>query len=61
MNPSRIIAAALLMVVAAFPKTTIVSPENASPLEKLAAREVRRYFYLRTGELAPVVTRKSVV
>ncbi len=34
---------------------TIVVSKEASPLETLAAREVRRYLYLRTGELAPVV------
>ena len=32
----------------------IVQPEQASPLEKLAAREVRRYLYLRTGRLVSI-------
>ncbi len=32
----------------------IAYPENSSSLEILAAREVRRYIYLRTGELLPV-------
>ena len=32
----------------------IVSPDRASPLETLAAREVRRYVYLRTGRLLPI-------
>jgi hypothetical protein len=35
---------------------TIVSPAGASGLEQLAAREVRRYFYLRTGKVLPIVT-----
>jgi hypothetical protein len=34
----------------------ILTPAKASPLETLAAREVRRYTYLRTGRLLPVVT-----
>ena len=34
---------------------SIVAPVSASPLEQLAAREVRRYIYLRTGQLLPVV------
>ncbi len=33
----------------------IVSPRDASVLETLAAREVRRYVYLRTGKLLPIV------
>ena len=33
---------------------TIVHPHGASDLERRAAREVRRYIYLRTGELLPV-------
>ena len=32
----------------------IVSPVNATDLEYLAAKEVRRYLYLRTGELLTV-------
>ena len=38
----------------AAPGTAILYPENCSDLEILAAREVRRYIYLRTGELLPV-------
>jgi len=34
--------------------TTIVCPRDASPLVALAAREVRRYVYVRTGELLPI-------
>jgi hypothetical protein len=33
---------------------TIVHPQDASPLEMLAAREVCRYIYLRTGMLLPI-------
>ncbi len=33
----------------------ILTPPNASGLETLAAREVRRYLYLRTGRLAPIL------
>ncbi len=32
----------------------IISPSGASGLETLAAREVRRYIYLRTGRLLPI-------
>jgi hypothetical protein len=39
---------------AAFEPVVIVSPRGASPLESLAAREVRRYLYLRTGRLLPI-------
>ncbi len=34
----------------------IVTPKEASPLEALAAREIRRYVYLRTGTLSPIET-----
>ncbi len=34
---------------------TIVSPSDATAVEDLAAKEVRRYVYLRTGELLPLV------
>src|ERR1017187_622905 len=41
---------------AAQPKPpTIVSPRDASWMEQLAAREVRRYVYLRTGRLLPIM------
>jgi len=33
---------------------TIIYNENASDLEQLAAKEVRRYLYLRSGQLLPV-------
>ncbi|HUU29799.1 MAG TPA: hypothetical protein VM123_18510 [archaeon] len=34
---------------------SIVSPEGASFAESLAAREIRRYLFLRTGKLLPIV------
>lgn len=41
------------------PKTagdvTIVCPKDASMPERLAAKEIRRYIYLRTGSLLPIV------
>src|ERR1022692_3385215 len=36
--------------------TIIISPRVASWMEQLAAREVRRYVYLRTGQLLPMMT-----
>jgi len=59
MNIKAILAGVLS---AAFPAATvlagvtIVTPPQASDLETLAAREVRRYFYQRTGELAPIIS-----
>lgn len=35
-------------------ETVILSPRDASWLERLAAREVRRYVYVRTGRLLPI-------
>ncbi|MEN6336261.1 MAG: malectin domain-containing carbohydrate-binding protein [Phycisphaerales bacterium] len=35
---------------------TVVEPQEAEPLEHLAAREVRRYLYLRTGRLDSIAT-----
>ena len=37
----------------------IVISTEASTLEDLAAKEVRRYLYLRTGKLLPVVSRSD--
>jgi hypothetical protein len=34
---------------------TIVSPKDATETERLAAKEIRRYLYLRTGKLLPIV------
>lgn len=41
----------LCMAQACTGQTTIVVPTETSDLERLAAKEIRRYFYLRTGEL----------
>ncbi|HUW20829.1 MAG TPA: alpha-glucuronidase family glycosyl hydrolase [Sedimentisphaerales bacterium] len=38
---------------------TIVSPKDATLPERLAAREIRRYLYLRTGRLLPVVQNRK--
>jgi hypothetical protein len=37
-------------------ETVILSPQDASYMERLAAREVRRYVYLRTGRLLPIAS-----
>lgn len=37
------------------PPTVVVCSGNAGFQEKLAAREIRRYIYLRTGELLPIL------
>jgi len=34
---------------------TIVKPSDATAAENLAAKEIRRYLYLRTGKLLPIV------
>ncbi len=39
--------------------TTIVSPQAASWMEQLAAHEVRRYIYLRTGLVLPMITESA--
>jgi hypothetical protein len=39
--------------------TTIVTRADASWAEQLAAREVRRYVYLRTGLLLPILTQQA--
>ena len=44
---------------AAPPVTVVVAPD-ASPLEALAAREVRRYVYLRTGRPLPIARTKTL-
>ena len=40
---------------AAAESITVVEPQQAEMPERLAAREVRRYLYLRTGQLLPMV------
>ena len=37
------------------PPAAIVCSKDSTSLEKLAAKEVRRYIYLRTGKLLPIV------
>jgi hypothetical protein len=50
------LACALLLVapLARAQQLTIMSPSETSHAETLAAREVRRYVYLRTGQLLPM-------
>ncbi len=43
------------VVCSAAESITIVEPPKAELPERLAAREIRRYLYLRTGELVPIV------
>ena len=55
------IVASLALLAGALPapsqtECVIIAPANATPVEKLAAREVRRYVYVRTGTLLPIVT-----
>ena len=51
---------ALISTLAAQAKPAIiVSPREASWMEKLAAHELRRYVYLRTGQLLPIITEPS--
>jgi len=38
---------------------TIISPSDATTAERLAAKEIRRYLYLRTGKLLPTVQSKN--
>jgi len=40
-------------------KVTIVEPAKADPLEHLAARELRRYLYLRADALVPIASNGS--
>ena len=46
----------------AMPASTmaVVAPRDASAQETLAAREVRRYLYLRTGRLARILHGRGV-
>jgi hypothetical protein len=45
----------LLLPAAALAQIRIIAPAKPTSAETLAAHEVRRYFYLRTGELATLV------
>ena len=40
---------------AAVDMVTIISPQDATVTERLAAKEIRRYLYLRTGKLLPII------
>lgn len=41
------------------PPTAIICWPNAAPAEKLAAKEIRRYIYLRTGKLLPIAEKPN--
>jgi hypothetical protein len=55
------LASLLLIIIschtldAAVSDITIISPSGATTAERLAAKEIRRYLYLRTGKLLPIV------
>ena len=51
---------ALFTYSAAHGAVVVCPPTNASPMEKLAARELQRYVYLRTGAL-PVVKQRPTL
>ena len=53
--------ALLLLPAAVLAQIRIVSPAKPSALETLAAREVRRYFYLRTGQLLAIANSDEAV
>ena len=44
-----------LLAGAAQPSAVVVCSDDAGTQEKLATREIRRYVYLRTGALLPIV------
>ncbi|MBN1421265.1 MAG: hypothetical protein JXP34_21000 [Planctomycetes bacterium] len=48
-----------ISMAAAPPEAVIVTAQDASPVETFAAREIRRYVYLRTGELLPIRHRRA--
>ena len=57
----RLLRSALVLAVLAtaaaadgLEPVVVLSPAGSSALEALAAREVRRYFYVRTGRLLPI-------
>ncbi len=53
-----LLAGSVVFLQAGQPPSIVTSP-NASDLERLAAREVRRYAFLRTGALLPLATDPS--
>ena len=56
-----LLATACSAVAAHAKEAVILSPRDASPLERLAAREVRRYIYLRTQRLLPIISDPGAV
>lgn len=56
MKPRILLAILALMLLAGTAGAAVVvqSAPNASPMERLAAKEVQRYVYLRTGELPEI-------
>lgn len=50
-----VFAAACTVFASDLPSPAVLVPRGASSLETLAAREVHRYVYLRTGRLLPVL------
>ena len=59
--PIALLLAVSCGALAAATRPVIVCPENASPQVKLAAKELRRYVYLRTGELSPISSTAPIV
>ena len=53
MKHQRIVMLSLALAATGLAQT-IVRPPDASPNVKQAAKELRRYLYLRTGELLPI-------
>ncbi len=54
----RVMVCLLCCLVSLFARAenaSVVCPKDASPMEKLAGKEIRRYVYLRTGVLLPIV------
>lgn len=51
-----LLCALAVATVRAEPPPAVVHAEDASFVERLAAKEVRRYVYLRTGKLLPITT-----
>jgi hypothetical protein len=51
---ARIIAIVTFIAAPLAPAQTLVCPPDAPPNVKLAAKEIRRYVYLRTSELLPL-------
>lgn len=52
----RLLTGLWIATAIASPKITVVVPAHPTERETLAAHEVRRYWYLRTGELAPIAS-----